>query len=204
MKNCSQNGKFIVFEGLDGSGKTSQISRIVQHMQGNCITTKEPSDGLIGQLARNSVRGIASFAPEAMALLFAADRLDHIAKIIRPALEAGTHVLCDRYVYSNLAYQGMDIPLQTIAAYNSAAFDFVVPDLTIFLDTSPQECTQRILASRTETELYDGLEYAAKIREQYFHAFECFKHKMPVTHINGDAQKSAVTSMILEAVAKLT
>ena len=245
------NSKFIVFEGLDGSGKSTQVKRLTNHFNSlglKNLTTKEPTDGPMGKLAKRAVCGMwednghvpeskagstveskaeskagsqaeskagpqaeskagpqaesKTPTPEALALLFAADRSEHIAQLIRPALEsAGTYVLCDRYVYSNMAYQGMDIPIGHIAAYNIPFL--IYPDLTIFIDTSPEECTRRILAARQHLEIYDGTETATKIREQYIKAFKFYGEYMPVVIIDGNLHEDEVFSRVLRVLREV-
>jgi dTMP kinase len=105
----TERGKFIVFEGLDGCGKTTQLLLLSERLKRAGvphIATREPSDGNpVGRLVRDAVHGSVTLENETLALLFAADRYQHIQTEILPALTRGAHVLCDRYYYSNLAYQ---------------------------------------------------------------------------------------------------
>ncbi|HYY53573.1 MAG TPA: dTMP kinase, partial [Myxococcales bacterium] len=115
-RRAPSEGRFIALEGLDGSGTTTQAERIasVLRAQGRrVLLTREPSDGPIGTLIRLALTGrlglpqrSGPLTEEALALLFAADRVDHLAAVIEPALERGELVVCDRYVLSSLAYQG--------------------------------------------------------------------------------------------------
>ena len=199
-----KRGKFIVFEGLDGSGKTTQIKRLGAYFAEEgirCIVTKEPTDGPIGVLVRNVLRGITPLSTESLALLFAADRAEHVTRQIRHALESGTHVLCDRFVYSNMAYQGMKIPLNTIAAYNERFF--TAPDLTLFIDTDPKECARRITANRQTREIYDDEKLAQKIRPLYLEAFNLYRDQMPVTMIDGNLEKCDVFARLLYMIKLL-
>ena len=194
-------GKFIVLEGIDGSGKTTQIKRLADYLCKNkhrCLITKEPTNGPIGSLALETVRGLSSLSPDTLALLFAADRSEHILHDIRPALESGIHVICDRFIYSNLAYQGETIPQKTIFAYNSQFL--LQPDLTVFIDTSPEECTRRIISSRKSLELFDGVERARSIRTEYFKAFETYSKQMPVKIIDGNLDEDEIFNQLLNIV----
>ena len=196
-------GKFIVFEGLDGSGKTTQISLLSQYLKKRgvvCCCTKEPSDGPIGALVRGAVRGSIEFEPESMALLFAADRAEHLAAEICPALAKGEIVLCDRFLLSNLAYQGTQISMKDIISFNKYNLR-PVPDITIFIDTEPAECTKRIINTRVEMEIYDGIEYASRIRTQYFSAFQLLDNYMKVVVIDGNKNEKDVFSRILECLS---
>ena len=165
-------GKFIVFEGLDGSGKTTQAKLLHGHFlaQGeNSLLTWEPTDGPIGRLARSATKGEVSLETETLALLFAADRREHYGKIIAPALESGGIVVCDRYYYSNLAYQGRtdsESISRKILGYNSEVAK-APPHVVFFLDTEPGECMKRISGSRQETGIYENLKALQALRERY-------------------------------------
>jgi len=197
-------GKFIVLEGLDGSGKTTQAKRLLDYLSENkyhCLTTKEPTDGSIGTLALETVRGLSSLSDDTLALLFAADRAEHISRKIRPAIEAGINVICDRFVYSNFAYQGGVVPHSTIFAYNS---NFLFPpDLTFFIDTSPEECTRRIISTRKNFELFDGVKRARGIRAEFFKAFETYGKQMPVKIIDGNLSEDDIFNQLLSSVEEL-
>ena len=196
-------GKFIVLEGLDGSGKTTQINRLgAQLASAGVLLTREPTNGPIGKLCRSALLGNTPLSQDALALLFAADRAQHLLTEIRPALDAGTHVICDRYIYSNMAFQGDAVPLEKIFAYNENAL--IPPDLTIFIDTSPEECSRRISNSRTQTEIYDGTALSKKIRLRYLRAFNDYGKIMPVTQVDGNLSAEnlveIINSLIIEKI----
>ena len=142
----ASRGRFIVLEGIDGSGTTTQAHALVRALEAGgarALYTREPSDGPIGRYIRSILRGEVahSSGERTIAALFAADRLDHWDREIDPALSAGTHVVCDRYVLSSLAYQGVmtdDEPW--IAALNAHA---PPADPTVLLELSPTEAAQR-------------------------------------------------------------
>jgi dTMP kinase len=141
-------GRFVVFEGLDGAGTTTQLGLLREWLTDRGVSvdvTKEPSPGPIGSVLRQAVDGDIVIDPVSLALAFAADRADHLrhpATGISAALEAGRWVLSDRYVISSLAYQsGQGVELEWLRTINA----FAVPaDLTIFIDTPPEECLRRI------------------------------------------------------------
>jgi len=208
MKLEINRGKFIVFEGLDGSGKTTQLKRLAAHFakqaQGvSFLATKEPTDGTLGNLARHVLLGDTPLSTDAFALLFAADRVEHIIREVQPALEAGTFVLCDRFVYSNMAFQGTALPQEVIASYNERAVSLATPDLTIFIDVSPEECTRRIVSTRKNLEIYDGMEFAREIRNLYMKAFECYGERMPVKIVDGNMSEDEVFEQLLAIVSPL-
>lgn len=158
-------GRFIVIEGLDGSGISTQTRRLASALDARnepYYCTREPSDGPIGSQIRLALTGRVAFAPETLALLFAADRLDHVQHAIKPRLEAGVHVLCERHVLSSLAYQGSELAdVEWVATINRPATRAIAPDLTLFLDVPPEVSLQRIDAGRHTRELFEheaGLE----------------------------------------------
>lgn len=125
---------FIVIEGADGTGKSTLAAALAQHFR--ATLTAEPSRAMIGQWVRANLDALPTVA---LPFLFAADRAQHVAEVIAPALARGDTVICDRYIPSSVAYQGLDaIALNT---------SFPVPDLTILLTISPRVARQRI-ASR--------------------------------------------------------
>ena len=196
-----KNGTFIAFEGLDGCGKSTQISLLgaqLSKMGVRYLSTKEPSDSPLGLLARKTLLGKERLEPETLALLFAADRREHMAKEVLPALEQGLIVLCDRFVYSNMAFQGTQMPVADIAAYNNVVLKGRLPDITVFIDTSPEECTRRIYETRSNIEIYDGIGYAEKIRRNYLSLFDVYKDIMPVKTICGSGELDEVFFEIMQ------
>lgn len=165
-------GHFIVIEGLDGAGTTTQTALLAEALRGRGIqveTTREPSGGPVGALCRDAIEGRISLAPEALALAFAADRLDHIVNPgygIEAALARGSWVISDRYVLSALAYQASQgVDLAWLEAINAKAR---VPDVTIFVDTSAAECLERIRRrGQNEDDLFHNGARLAKVRDSY-------------------------------------
>jgi len=196
-------GKFIVLEGLDGCGKTTQAQRLFEHLNGKhrCLITREPTDEAMGVIARQALLGEVKLTPEGLALVFAADRAEHIAGEIRPALGAGINVICDRYVYSNIAFQGTEIPPSVVYAFNSHFL--IPPDMTIFIDTAPEECTRRIISTRKNFELYDGVSWAEAVRLRYLEAFEQYGEQMPVKMVNGNQGEDEVFAELLIVVGEV-
>ena len=144
------NGKLIVFEGVEGSGKSTQLQRLQQQLQinpaflalqqqgliRNILVTREPGGSALGQQLRQLLLDTSTaIAPEAELLLYAADRAQHVAEVIRPALEQGDWVLCDRYTDSTIAYQGYgrNLDLGIIDQLNQIATGQLTPDLTLWL-----------------------------------------------------------------------
>ncbi|MCD6559032.1 dTMP kinase [Palaeococcus sp. (in: euryarchaeotes)] len=169
-------GMFIVLEGIDGAGKSTQARLLAQWFEKRgyeVVLTKEPTDTPFGKLIRKLVliggkEGIidgARISHEAEALLFAADRAEHVHKLIKPSLEQGKVVISDRYFYSSLAYQwarGLD--LEWLVDLNRFA---VRPDLVILLDLPVRESMNRINGRKIKTEFDKIAELQRRVRENY-------------------------------------
>ena len=143
-------GKFVTFEGCEGSGKSTQLRLLSEYLTSvgvDFIMTREPGGSVISEDIRKIILNGKNTAmcDECEALLYAAARVQHLNEIILPALEKGKLVICDRYVYSSLAYQGYARGLgeEFIERINKTALDNCPPDMTVFLDISPTEAFKR-------------------------------------------------------------
>lgn len=142
-------GFFISLEGIDGSGKSTLIHLLARWLQArgrSVVITREPGGTALGaRLRKLLLEDELAVTPLAEALLMAADRAQHVAEVIRPALAAGKVVITDRYVDSSLAYQGYagGVPVETVRRINHEATGGLVPDVTIFLDVTPEEAARR-------------------------------------------------------------
>ena len=160
-------GKFIVFEGLDGSGISTQSGLLYDYFSKKgkkTVLTKEQTNGLIGGLIKAGLRHEWKTTPLALQLLFAADRSHHLDKQINPAINNGKIVICDRYILSTLAFGSLDVDMQFLKEINSK---FPAPDITFILDVLPKICLQRITKSRFHAELFEEEEKFNKIRKAY-------------------------------------
>jgi dTMP kinase len=161
-------GKLIVLEGVDGAGTTTQAARLGETLVTGgraAIVTREPSTGPIGTLIRQFlVNGVQTVDQRAMALLFASDRLDHLRREIVPALEAGTHVICDRYVLSSLVYQSRFVEAEFVCRINEHARP---ADLTLCLDVDAEVAQSRRKARGSKREMYERLELQRKFVAHY-------------------------------------
>jgi len=158
---------FIVFEGIDGAGLSTQASLLCQWLKnkGKVLLTKEPTQGLIGGLIKAALRKEWKTDQKALQLLFSADRAHHLANEIVPALNKGFHVVCDRYILSTLSYGHADgIDLEWLRSLNSK---FLKPSITIILDVPPKVSLQRMEKARSKAELFEEEEKLRKIRENY-------------------------------------
>ena len=169
----TERGRFIVIEGLDGAGTTTQSSLLadwLRSMGRRVHETAEPSDGPIGRLSRQVLRGEARGAdgdvmrPRTIAGLFVADRADHLACEIEPALSQGTDVISDRYVHSSLAYQGVECDIEWVAAINGT---MRIPDLTIFVEVPAALAAERRSQRRGDPELYEVTAFQEKVADGY-------------------------------------
>lgn len=192
-------GKFIVFEGLDGSGKSTHLRLLFARLRELCVTrgchqTREPSGNPVGQLVRRALSGEIHLEPEPLSMLFAADRIEHITKEILPRLGQGTHVLCDRYYFSNFAYQRTGSDLASLIALNKTAMELLRPDITIFLDTPVEECAQRIARRTARTQeppqLYEETATLLKVREYFMEAFSHLRGREKVLILPACGEKA--------------
>lgn len=204
-------GRFVVLEGIDGSGTTTQAARLVAALRErgmNAVATCEPTPGPVGKLIRGALKrelttdgGSPHALPwTSMALLFAADRLDHVESMIAPALGAGTTVVCDRYVLSSLAYQSSTSPdgeaaLPWIRSLNARALQ---PELTLVLDVPEDVARARRESRGGRPELFEVQELQRRLAQIYLRAGELLPGEH-VVHI-ADGPVPDVGARILEVV----
>ena len=210
MKNHTFNssaGKslapFIVIEGIDGTGKTTQLKLLKGWIEKNyCYsvhTTREPTDGPIGKLLKEALKGRVKLDSICHALLFAADRIDHLDLVIESNLRRGILVLCDRYYLSSFAYQWRDMPddLEWIESINMWARH---PDLTILIDVPPEVCMERINQSRGQTELFEDIETLRVVRDNYLKLVDRRQSRESVEIIDGNRSASVIHGDVCKLV----
>lgn len=172
MTNDSR-GCFIVLEGIDGAGTTTQTRLLVEHLQSRgrrAAATREPSDGPVGRLlrelllGRHELPGGAAVSGSTMALLFAADRLDHLQREIEPQLDAGHDVVSDRYLLSSLAYQAEETERTWVRSLSRAVRR---PDLTILVDVPIEVAARRRQSAGRPIERYDADSYLSRVARNY-------------------------------------
>ena len=173
MNEPLTRGRLIVLEGIDGSGTTTQTERLVAHLRQHgrtAVSTREPSGGPVGRLLRevllgqHRMPGSASVDGRTMALLFAADRLDHLQREVEPLLAEGSDVVSDRYLMSSLAYQAEEADREWVALL---ARGVRPPDLTILLDIPVALAAQRRLLAGRPEERYDADSYLGRVADNY-------------------------------------
>jgi len=198
-------GKLIVFEGIDGSGISTQTEKLKNFLAQaygiKAILAKEPSEGPIGAMVRQILSGrISGIDSNSLALLFAADRVDHNANKIIPALAKGDFVICDRYLWSSLAYQGRENDLTWIQEINRYARK---PDMTIFIKVRPETSLQRITASRFKTEIFEKQDILQQVLDNYIKLFSQWQELgEPVVQIDGEKDPDWVAQQVRDAVRR--
>lgn len=166
-------GMFIVLEGGEGAGKTTQLRRLADGLQGHgldVVTTREPGATTLGARLRELLLDGEVPTQRAEMLMYAADRAQHVELVIAPALAAGKVVLCDRYIGSSVAYQAAARGLDPgwVREVSLWAADGLVPDLTILLDVAPEEGLRRA-RGRTDANRFEAesLEFHRKVRDSF-------------------------------------
>lgn len=164
MKKNIYSGKFIVFEGLDGSGQSTQVSLLENFLKSemnlDVLSTKEPTNLEVGRFIRDILNRKYKVSPDALQLLFSADRADHLTKRIIPALEGGEWVIGDRYAFSTFAFGSIDYcPLDWLMQINDF---FLAPDMIFLLKVRPEVCLERIDRSRDKREFFEEREKLEK------------------------------------------
>lgn len=206
---------FIVIEGIDCSGKTTQARQLVSRLRdaGHCaLFTWEPSEGNVGRMIRDAlchrlvdaVGCSTSLDWVTMALLFAADRADHVQRTIRPALDRGCFVVTDRYDLSSLTYQALtsgdaDGVLDWIRELNGRV---PRPDLTIVVDVSAEVAAERLVARYEKPELFEVPETQRQLAQIYSRAEELVPHDR-VVHVDGEGSVQEVADAVWAAVQVL-
>lgn len=205
---------FFVFEGLDGSGKSTQVRAVADQLREGgwevCVT-REPSDGPVGaQLRRwigQKTEGFGAVAESmtddalTLALLFAADRQDHLRRVVLPALQQRSIVLCDRYVPSSLAYQGLDGALSRVIQVNAS---FPVPAWTFFYMLAPQAAFDRLRKRDPEGQEGDAFSSLQRlqIQEKGYRLAMDLLHRCgwPILPLDANAPERELTEQVFDII----
>ena len=191
-----RKGKFITFEGCEGSGKSTQLKMLSAYLDREgipYIMTREPGGSPIAEDIRNIILDGKNTAmcDECEAMLYAASRIQHLREKVLPALEEGKLVICDRYVDSSLAYQGYarGLGLEYVADINKKALEIGTPDLTVFLNISPEKAFERKHgADENDRMEKQGLEFHKRVYDGYLHLLEKYP-RICAVESSGTAQQ---------------
>lgn len=193
-----KTGLFITFEGGEGSGKTTVVNGLKERLLKDgykVISTREPGGCSSAEEIRNLIMKYGNLSPMAEAALYAAARKQHCEEVILPALETNTIILCDRYIHSNMVYQGYvyagEIGLSCIERLNKT-LDIIWPDMTFFLDVKPEIGLKRIQKNGRDINRFDlkGIDFHNKV----YQGFKKLEKSCGL--INVDASKSSYEDII--------
>ncbi|MCC8126346.1 MAG: dTMP kinase [Clostridiales bacterium] len=211
--NKSQNtpgganrGSFIVFEGIDGSGKSTQIRLLHERMKEDgvsCYVTMEPTDSPIGSLIHQIMTGRVKTDNKVIAALFVADRLDHLLNDVNGIvnkINEGTTVLMDRYYFSSYAYQSVDMSLDWVIQANEPSSSILRPTVNVFIDVDPDVALERIAKNRFQRELFEEKSRLIKVREKYLEAFDRLKDVENIVVVDGNRDEQQIAREIWERV----
>jgi dTMP kinase len=173
---------FVTFEGLDGSGKTTQAELLCARLEADgqeVVATREPGGTELGERIRDLVLHGGHVVPWAEALLYAASRAQHVEEVIRPALARGAAVVCDRYVDSSVAYQGgaRGLGIERVLELNLTAVGGLLPDVTYLLQVDPEQAVARLVQTRDRIEREQD-EFHARAATAYSELAERFPERI--------------------------
>jgi dTMP kinase len=199
---------FVTFEGVDGSGKSTQVELLARHLRERgraVVTTREPGGTELGEQVRRVLLHGPSPTPWAEAALFAAARAELAERVIRPALARGADVLCDRFLDSSLAYQGFarGLGLDQVLELNVAVAD-LVPDLTFVLEVPPEVAARRVGRGDPDRIEQEGGAFSALVVAGYRELAERFPGR--VLLVEGSGRPDEVAAAVraeLERVARV-
>lgn len=203
-----QKGLFIVFEGIDGSGKSSQAKLLYQKLlkkNYKVLLTSEPTDNEIGKLIRKILNGDKKTDYLTIAALFVADRIEHLCNNelgLKKLYDEGCIIICDRYYLSNYAYNSMHVNIEWLIEANKICSEILRPDLNIFIDVKAEECMQRLKNNREAYELFEKTETLTTVRNNYFKIFEKLKNREEVEIINGERKIEEIELEIWNLLSK--
>jgi dTMP kinase len=183
---------FIAFEGIDGSGKSTQVRLLKEKLEqggAKVYVTCEPTDSPMGKTIRDIFNHRMEADHRTIAALFVADRLHHLLNktdgIIK-MLEDGYTVITDRYYLSSYAYQSAHVDLDWVIQANSLSAGLLRPDVNVYIDITPEQSIERLKKGRESMEMYETLENLRSVRGKYFEAMELLKGKEKVFVTNGN------------------
>lgn len=195
-------GKFIAFEGLDGSGSSTQVELLVKKLnklKKKAFVTKEPTNNIVGGLLRGLLTKEWQTSSEGFQLLFAADRAHHLKREVLPAIESDKIVVSDRYFFSTIAFGSIDLPKEWLEQINSR---FPIPDITFLIKVAPKVCLERIgKAARPGFEFFEEQEKLEKTWLTYESLASDPKNKIRI--INGERSVEVIEKEIFDIVKEI-
>jgi len=202
--DVARKGMLYAFEGLDGSGNTTQSKLLVEFLESkgrDVVLTKEPTDEHVGKIIRDVLQKRLQTSPLALQQMFVADRGHHLHAVIEPALVVGKDVVTDRYMFSTIAFGSIDVDIELLRRMNS---EFRVPDLTFVIDVPAEVSMERMKKRLKENgakqlELFEETEKLKKVRENYLKIAKLY----PNVHvIDGNRPIEAVAADIRGIVSR--
>lgn len=206
QKTLNKKGCFIAFEGIDGSGKSTQVNLLKKRLQSEKIkyySTCEPTDSPIGSLIHQIMTGRVLSDNKVVAALFVADRLDHLLNPtngIYAKIMDGISVISDRYYFSSYAYHSVDMPMEWVIEANSQSAEILRPSVTVFIDVNPDHALKRLSEARFQPELFETRERLISVREKYFEAFEKLNNVENIVIIDGEKDEHTLEREIWEKI----
>lgn len=209
MSNCKDRGRFIVLEGIDGAGKTTQAELLSAHLRANdrdVYRTAEPTSLSTGVALREALGGKVKKTECEMATMFVLDRIAHN---IHPTeglcsiLDSGKDVICDRYYYSTLAYQGHSTDYEWTKRMNLDCPEIMKPDICIYLDLTPEQSLDRISRGRESVEIYENLETLSRVRSAFMRVFDDLSDRDNIKIVNAYRSPEEIAEEIAEIIDKL-
>ena len=200
---------FIAFEGIDGSGKSTQVKLLSEKLkeEGHKIyTTFEPTGSPIGLMIRDIFNHRMEADHRVIAGLFVADRLHHLLNKtdgILQKMEEGFTVITDRYYFSSYAYHSVHMPLDWVIEANRLSSELLRPDLNIYIDIAPEVSMERLNKGRDTIELYETLDNLKSVRDKYMEAFDLLQSTEKVFVIDGNRESEAIAEDIWNKIKSI-
>ena len=202
-------GRFIVLEGIDGAGKTTQAERLEAYLKSQgrrVLRTAEPTTFPTGVALRRALGGEEKKSECEMATLFVLDRIAHNVhptEGIEALLSQGFDLICDRYYYSTLAYQGQSTDYGWVRDMNLSCPEIRKPDLCIYLDLTPQQSLERILKGRERVEIYENAETLTRVRNAFFRVFEDLSQRDRIVVVDAYRTPDEIAKDVISAVDRI-
>lgn len=200
---------FIAFEGIDGSGKSTQVKLLKEKLEAaghKVYTTCEPTGAPPGKMIRDIFNHRIDGDHRTIAALFVADRLHHILNKtdgMLKMLEDGYTVITDRYYFSSYAYQSPHINQHWVIQANSLAAGLLRPDVNIYIDITPEISIERLNKGRTSIELYETLDNLRLVRDKYLELIDLLKNEEKVFVANGDQSPESIANKVWEHISAM-